>query len=231
MAPNDDNEVDVYDLTTYKVDSKFAPGASTKSATFSPDGRYLITGDRTGAIMVWDRVTQIPIELPGINGTAHNVAVSPDSKQLAEAGSDGAVKLWDLTKIDDKTKEWKPDSLEQHAGPVYGLAYSPDLANPRLATSGWDGTVRIWNPQRKEQLRVLKGHDGDVFGVSFGQGGKVVASASADGTVRVWDVESGKELHVFRGGGRAFHTVRFSPDGTTLVAGSRDGAVRAWDVK
>jgi len=231
VAPNDDNEVDVYDLTTYKVDSKFAPGASTKSATFSPDGRYLITGDRTGAIMVWDRVTQIPIELPGINGTAHNVAVSPDSKQLAEAGSDGAVKLWDLTKIDDKTKEWKPDSLEQHAGPVYGLAYSPDPTNPRLATSGWDGTVRIWNPQRKEQLRVLKGHDGDVFGVSFGQGGKVVASASADGTVRVWDVESGKELHVFRGGGRAFHTVRFSPDGTTLVAGNRDGSVRAWDVK
>jgi len=225
VAPSDDQEVEVYNLATYKVDSKFAPGASTKSAAFSPDGKSLITGDRSGTIMVWDRITQIPKELEGNKGTAHAVVVSPDSTQLAEAGSDGAVKLWDL-----KKPNAKPDSLEQHAGPVYGLAYSPDRENPRLASAGWDGTVRIWNPQRKEQLRVLKGHDGDVFGVSFGKGGKVVASASSDGTVRVWDVESGKELHVFRGTGRAFHTVRFSPDGTMLVAGSRDGTVRAWDV-
>jgi WD40 repeat protein len=225
VAPSDDQDVEVYDLVTYKVDGKFAPGASTKSAAFSPDGKFLITGDRSGTIMVWDRVLQIPHELEGNRGTAHALVVSPDSSQLAEAGSDGAVKLWDLRKANAK-----PDSLEQHAGPVYGLAYSPDLANPRLASAGWDGTVRIWNPQRKEQLRVLKGHDGDVFGVSFGKGGKIVASASSDGTVRVWDVESGREMHVFRGNGRAFHTVRFSPDGGMLVAGSRDGTVRAWDV-
>ncbi|MFO0804395.1 MAG: protein kinase [Gemmataceae bacterium] len=225
VAPSDDLDVEVYDISAYKVDSKFAPGASTKSAAFSPDGQFLITGDRSGSIMVWDRQTQIPRELEGNRGTAHAVAVSPDSTQLAEAGSNGAVMLWNLKRADAK-----PDTLEQHSGPVYGLAYSPDKENPRLASAGWDGTVRIWNPQRKEQLRVLKGHEGDVFGVSFGKGGKVVASASSDGTVRVWDVESGKELHVFRGNGRAFHTVRFSPDGTTLVAGSRDGMVRAWDV-
>ena len=82
-----------------------------------------------------------------------------------------------------------------------------------------------------KQLRVLKGHEGDVFSVSFGKGGTVLASAGSDGTVRIWDVESGTQLQVLRGGGRAFHTVRFAPDGKTLAVGGRDGNVRVWEIE
>ena len=227
VAPSDDLEVEVYSLETFKPDRKFGAGASTKSAVFAPNEKYLITGDRAGTIMVWDMDTQIPTELLGNKGTVHSLTVSPDSLQLAGAGSDGAVKLW---KLDDMSA--KPDVLEQHTGPVYGLAYSPDIANPRLASAGWDGTVRIWDPRGTgKQLRVLKGHEGDVFAVSFGKGGKVLASAGADGTVRIWDVETGNPLQVFRGGGRPFHAVRFAPDGTTLAVGGRDGNVRVWEVR
>ncbi|HEY3788360.1 MAG TPA: serine/threonine-protein kinase, partial [Urbifossiella sp.] len=226
VAPSDDLQVEIYDLTTYKADRNFAPGASTKSAVFTPDGKSLITGDRAGSIMVWDILTQIPKDLEGNKGTVHSLAVSPDSSLLASAGSDGVVKLWNLHDLDAKI-----EPLEQHAGPIYGLAYSPDRDKPRLASAGWDGTVRIWDPIRRTQMRVLKGHEGDVFAVSFGKGGKIVASAGADGTVRIWDVESGKELQVMRGGGRPFHAVRFAPNGTTLAAGSRDGSVRIWEIK
>jgi serine/threonine protein kinase len=226
VAPSDDLEVEVYDLTNYRVDRKFAPGASTKSAVFTPDERYLITGDRAGSIMVWDRLTQIPQEVNGNKSTVHSLVVRPDSQQFAAAGSDGSIKLW---KLNDLKKD--PDSLELHAGPVYGLAYSGEEANVRLASGGWDGTVRIWNPLNGEQLKVLKGHEGDVFAVSYRKDGKMVASAGVDGTVRTWDPETGKELQVFRGSGRAFHAVRFSPDGSLLAAGSRDGAVRVWEIK
>ena len=226
VAPSDDLEVEVYDLTTYKAERKFGPGASTKSATFTPDEQRVITGDRAGMIMVWNLQEQAPVELPG-KGTVHTLAVRPDSKQFASAGADGTVKLWPLP----ATKGDKPMLLEQHAGPVYGVAYSPEEVNPRLASAGWDGTVRIWDPTPGKQLRVLKGHEGDVFSVSFGKGGTVVASAGGDGTVRIWDVETGAPLQVLRGGGRAFHTVRFAPDGKMLAAGGRDGSVRVWMIE
>ena len=216
----------MFDLNTFKADRKFAPGASTKSATFTPDERHMITGDRAGMIMVWNLLTQIPVELPG-KGTIHTLAVRPDSKQFASAGSDGVVKLWTLpAKRNDEAM-----SLEQHSGPVYGVAYSPNVATPRLASAGWDGSVRIWDPVVGKQLRVLKGHEGDVFSVSFGKGGTVLGSAGSDGTVRIWDVESGTQLQVLRGGGRAFHTVRFAPDGKTLAVGGRDGNVRVWEIE
>jgi len=67
-GPSDDLDVEVYDLTTYKADRRFAPGASTKSAVFTPDVKYLITGDRTGTIMVWGMLTQVPKPLIGKQG-------------------------------------------------------------------------------------------------------------------------------------------------------------------
>src|SRR5205807_1283386 len=133
VAPSDDLEVDVYDLKALKSDRKFGPGASTKSAVFTPDEKNLITGDRSGTIMVWDIQTQIPVELMGL-GTIHALAVRPDSKQFASAGSGGLVNLWKLP----ATRDSKPKSLAEHAGPVYGLAYSPDAEHPRLASAGWD---------------------------------------------------------------------------------------------
>ena len=77
----------------------------------------------------------------------------------------------------------------------------------------------------------MKGHEGDVWALAYGAGGKVIATAGSDGTARVWDAETGKELHVLRGSGRGFHVLRFSRDGTTLAAGSRDGNTWIWDVR
>lgn len=226
VAPSDELEVEVYDLKENKSAFKFPPGASTKSAAFSPDGKYLITGNRDGAVRVWSMATNIPVELKGTKGTAHSLVASPDSRQLAAAGSDGAINLWPF---DDLNAE--PYVFDPKTGPIYGLAYSPEVEKPLLASAGWDGSVRLWNPESKEQKRILRGHEGDVFGVAIRKGGEMIASAGADGTVRLWDVESGRELQVFRGSGRAFHGVRFSPDGKLLAAGSRDGTVRIWDVK
>ncbi|MDB5312672.1 MAG: pknB 43 [Gemmataceae bacterium] len=225
VATCDDSEVKVFDLKTFHVEWSFPHPTSAKTAVFSPTERKLATGDRDATVRVWDLDTQIPTELSGHRGTVHRLAYSPDGKQLASAGSDGTVKVWNLT--DPKAE---PVSLEEHAGSVYGVAFSPDREKPRLASAGWDGTVRIWDPLNGVQVQTLRGHDGDVWAVAFGHGGKLLASAGSDGTVRLWDVETGKELQTFRGTARGYQAVRFAKDGTTLAAAGRDGIVRVWDV-
>jgi WD40 repeat protein len=97
-----------------------------------------------------------------------------------------------------------------------------------LASTGWDGTVRIWDAKTGVQQRSIKAHDGDAWSVSFGNGCAWVASAGQDG-VKVWDVATGKEIFSYRGT-RAFHVVRFAKNGTTLAAGGRDGTVKVWDL-
>ncbi|QDU18841.1 WD40 repeat domain-containing serine/threonine protein kinase [Urbifossiella limnaea] len=226
----DDAMVRVYDLATgeFRV---FPHPTSARTAAFNADGSKLATGDRNSTLRVWDTQTQVPIELVGHTGTIHGVAFSPDGGKLVSSGSDGAVKLWTLAKyrVGGPNAEL-PVKLDLHEGPVYAVAYSPDASVPRVASGGWDQTVRVWNATSGGQEQVLR-HAGDVWSLNFSRDGKLLASASQDGTVKVWDVATGAERQSFRAGGRPLHSVRFAPDGRTLAAAGRDGTVRVWEVK
>ncbi len=226
----DDSAVVLWNLHTLRFEGlKFPHPHSARSAAFSPDHRYLATGDRNSTIRIWDMGTQVPVELREHRGTVHGLVFSPDGRWLASCGSDRMVHLWDVTTIRwaDREGPERILSLSEHRGPVYAVAFSPE--GDRLASCGWDGTVRLWDTANGTQLLSIKAHDGDAWAVSFGGGGRWLASCGSDGAVRVWDTNNGQEVFAWRGD-RGMHIVRFAPDGTTLAAAGRDGIVRVWTI-
>ena len=108
------------------------------------------------------------------------------------------------------------------------LAVSPD--GTIVATSGYDGMIRLWDAETGKLVRVLVGHDSYVHGVAFSPDGRYLASAgSYDYTVRVWAVRSGLPLKVFKGMRDAPLVVAWSPDGSLLAAGTvESGYVSIW---
>jgi WD40 repeat protein/energy-coupling factor transporter ATP-binding protein EcfA2 len=110
--------------------------------------------------------------------------------------------------------------LEGHQGSVHSVVFSPD--GKQLATSGYDGTARLWDTAGKP-LAQLKGHS-----VVFSPDGKQLATSGEDGTVRLWDT-AGKPLAQLKGHQGSVYSVVFSPDGKQLATSGEDGSVRLWD--
>ena len=90
------------------------------------------------------------------------------------------VGLWDLASGQPVR------TLTGHNDAVFRVVFHP--SGSRLATAGWDQTVRVWDTATGHELANLKGHADRVLGVAFSPDGGFLASAGgADLTVRVWD--------------------------------------------
>ena len=81
----------------------------------------------------------------------------------------------------------KPQTLGEHSDKVNAVA----VVNGRRAISTSDDrTLRVWDLETGQTLRVFEGHSARVNGVAVVDLQHVV-SACNDGTLRLWDLESG----------------------------------------
>ncbi|MFF2127951.1 hypothetical protein ACFVW1_21620, partial [Streptomyces olivochromogenes] len=170
---------------------------------------------------------------------------------LATAGEDGTVRVW------DPQAGTQVGLLSGHDGAVWDVCAWPGSGSEGgqggralLASVGYDGTVRVWDPVAGVQVGdALTGHDGAVWDVCAlpgheGEGGgldgrTLLATAGDDGTVRVWDPQAGTQV----GAAMTGHTGRVlglcatparhdrgDVGGWALLASvGYDGTVRVWD--
>jgi WD40 repeat protein len=96
---------------------------------------------------------------------------------------------YDLLVMDES---WR--ALGGHRGAVWSVDWVRRSGGPLLLASGsYDETVRIWDANSWECVRVLPDHDGAVASVRWVEppgGGLLLATGDNRGTVRIWDADS-----------------------------------------
>jgi RNA polymerase sigma factor (sigma-70 family) len=129
--------------------------ASIVAATFSPDGKILATGDGHGSVRLLDAATGKELRRCAGPGSAQCLAFSPDGKTLASGGGgefgssrDQMVHLWDV-----KSGREISRIGEGHQATVASVAFTPD--GKSLVSSGWEGSLRVWNAATGEQRRQI----------------------------------------------------------------------------
>ncbi|MDX6704792.1 MAG: hypothetical protein QOI48_638 [Solirubrobacteraceae bacterium] len=110
--------------------------------------------------------------------------------------------------------------------------YSSGFASDgrHLASSGDDGTVRVWDSRGPRiPPTVLGGLEPFDSGVAFAGDGRHVAIASASEVqVRDWRTPRISPI-VLRGGREPVHGVAFAHDGRHVASAGQDGMVRVWN--
>lgn len=109
---------------------------------------------------------------------------------------------------------------------IRSVCFSPD--GKLLATGAEDKLIRIWDLSTKRIIKILRGHEQDIYSLDFFPDGDRLVSGSGDRTVRIWDLKSSQcslTLSIEDG----VTTVAVSPNGKLIAAGSLDKTVRVWD--
>jgi WD40 repeat protein/serine/threonine protein kinase len=228
LAVLGDEHVKVWDLAGWaEVFSYVGQRKAGLTLAWSPDGRWLASGDFDQTIKVWDLATgRERLALKGTTGSGegHGLAFSPDGRRVASGGT--ALRVWDAVGGEEL------HSPAGHAGAVLCMALSPD--GRLLATGGLDQVVRLWDARSWSPLGALPGHSAPVRAIAFGPDGRRLASGAGEfkkpGEVRVWDLPDGREPLRLQGHPDWVIAVAFSPDGR-LVSVSGDGTLKVWDAE
>ena len=211
-------------------------GGPANSAVYGDDGRLLAVGST--ALELWDPVTRTELASaapPGPINTLVNAVAFLTASTLATGYTDGMLQLWRIGAGDRSLIRLSRPLPASANGIVESVVVSPDRR--LLATSGDDGTVRLWSVTDPAHPRLVARRldsGAEVFNVAFSPDGRTLAAASADDLTRLWNVSQPDDParigHPLGGLASYAISVAFAPDGRTLAVGSADRTVRLWNV-
>jgi WD40 repeat protein len=111
------------------------------SMAFSPDGEYLAAGYMSTHLCLWQPATGKLLH--NIQTRAEGtVAFSHDGKFVVSTGP-----LSDAIHFYNPAKGQEVRTIHSPQGAVYAVAFAPDSRT--IASAGQDGTILIWNLEKK----------------------------------------------------------------------------------
>ena len=223
-----DGQISVWELSTGKrLQQKKEHADAVYCVDLSPDGKRLasIGGDGKRGdteCRVWSfPELKVAHVLPGHDrpgyATGFGPSRGPAQGIIATSGGDGLIHLYPSPDAERVT-------LKGHSSDVYRFCFSPD--GRQLATTSQDRTVRVWDVETKQQVKILLQAKDPTYDVAFSADGRALAAVADDGVLRIWNTETYQLLQETKASPEGLYSVVFTPDQNHVLTGGVRGNVR-----
>ena len=232
---NNLHSVQIWSLEAPVNNSTPTDSFQLNSASYSPDGKSIITGCSDNAIRIWDAGTysQTGNTLRGHTGLVHNAVFSPDGNLIVSASFDGAVRVWSA-----ETGTQIGGPLTGHTGRHVSVAFSPD-GTCFASTDG--STIRVWSAGRSDLGKLVQAFvipypkfEWAPPSISFSSQGQFIAVNildELDTDTYVLDLKTGTESSVVPSQYQ-HSSVCFSPTEHLILSfGGTDHSLHVWNVE
>lgn len=193
------------------------PIADTGSVlAFSSDGRYLVAGDQTGEVTIWDiSVTPAAEKYLQFDGTTGDTQFAPSAEWIA-ASDENQAWLLDPSQISTLTPRPEGNPLFEMKSTIRELVVSPDSNLIAVASTAND--LLIYNLERRRGMTLI--HTGTSHKLAFSADSTQLITSDAEGNVQAWDALTGELLATWIEKEPAINSIAASP--TLLALGLAD---------
>lgn len=246
-----------YDVSTMTPTALWDTDRGFISAvSFSPNGRWLATGDGDGLVRVWDVYhggCVAKMDRDETEKSYHLVsyfAFSPDSQFLAVSSRrDYIVYVWHIETGEQIAKLQSETNFRWGSGNTRPIAFSADgrmlacmMPDSRLfdhadrfsrirTSEHSNDFITIWDMKTNEQLVCLTEPTDFLYSLSFSPCGQFLVAGGRDNTIYIWQVENWKLNETLNEYDFNNIQVSYSQDGVLRAAGVTDDTIAVWNVE
>ena len=190
---------------------------------FAPDGT-LLSIEEPGLLRKWDLSATRQVSETFLDDFSSVWCYGPACRMIAAGGDE--VTLYDLS--GQMLVSFGPFLNSKKAQTwVSALAFSPD--GRTLATGHDDGSIRLWDVDKRQKSHSLHDAHRSVSALAFSADGKTLASAGEEKQIHLWDVASGEPRRTLTGHKDRIPTLAFHPTQPRLYSAGWDTTIRVWD--
>lgn len=222
--------------------------AAVTGLVFTQSGRAIISASLDGTVRAFDLTRYRNFKtLTSTRPTQFSCVTVDSSGELVAAGSQDShdVYLWSL-----QTGRLL-EVLAGHEGPVVSVQFSSQPGSTLMVSTGWDGTIKVWDAISNTTARESISLSADGLCVCIRPDGKQIAVATMDGQITTFNPTTGQQegsisgrndLGAGRGDtdkvtakknlqAKSFTSICYSSDGKCLLAGGQSKNVCIYSIE